>query len=100
MGPPTVHVYLKPTEAGFIDSQLINYSDRSNLDIIGMDSRLLKTGASAIIPSLRNIFNMSLRRGDLHVPHDWKCAQITPIYKGKESLKNVEITVQWQSFVM
>ena len=64
--------------------QLINYSDGSNLDILGMDSRLLKIGASAITPSLCNIFNMSIRSGDL--PQDWKCAKITPIYKGKGSL--------------
>ena len=83
--PQSMYTFdLNPTEAGFIYKQLIHYSDRSNLDILGMDSRLLKIGASAITPSLCNIFNMSIRSGDL--PQDWKT--------------NAEITAQYQSLVM
>ena len=45
----------------------------------GLSARLLRDAASVISDPLSKLFNMSLYRGKL--PHDWKCANITPVYK-------------------
>ena len=45
-----------------------------------MNSSLLKLAAPLIAPSLTHIMNLSLCLGI--VPSDWKCARVTPIYKG------------------
>ena len=45
----------------------------------GLPSRILKILAPQIAPILTFIFNQSLQTGTL--PHDWKSANITPIFK-------------------
>ncbi len=80
--PQSIHVFqLNAIHVNFIYEQLNLLKDKSNLDIINMDSRLLKLGASVIAPSITVLFNKSLSSGV--IPNDWKCATVTPIYKGK-----------------
>ena len=54
----------------------------------GLSARLLREAAPVISDPLSKLFNMSLNRGKL--PRDWKCANITPVYKngGKEYVSN------------
>ena len=68
------------TEATILD-HLTNMSSDSKLDVLDMDSRLLKISCSVITPSLTSIFNQSLNKGTITEP--WKTARISPIYKGK-----------------
>ena len=65
-------------------------SSESKLDVIDMDTRLLKISCSVITPSLTCIFNISLNKGTITEP--WKThnhrtmedtAHISPIYKDK-----------------
>ena len=60
---------------------LSELSNDSNLDVLDMDSRLLRLGASILAPSLTRLFNKSLE--ERYVPEDWKFARVTPVYKGK-----------------
>ena len=53
----------------------------SSLDVIDMDSKLLKLAAKQIAPSLSYLFNLSLSMG--MIPEDFKLARVTPIFKGK-----------------
>ena len=57
--------------------------NRSNTDILGIDSKLLYISRFIISNSLSSLYNLSL--STCHVPADWKQAKITPIYKGKGS---------------
>ncbi|KAJ8026320.1 RNA-directed DNA polymerase from mobile element jockey [Holothuria leucospilota] len=50
----------------------------------GLPSRILKLLANQIAPVLTEIFNCSLRSGEL--PEDWKKANITPIFKKGEKV--------------
>ena len=52
-----------------------------SVDILDMDTKLLKLSASYIAPSIAYILNLSLHSGVF--PSDFKIARITPIYKGK-----------------
>ena len=54
----------------------------------GIPSKVLKTCAEAIAPSLTCIFNLSLRTGQL--PSDWRSANITAIYKQKGNRNKAE----------
>ena len=56
-------------------------SDDCHLDVLNMDTRLLKRGAVLLAPSITNLLNLSLCCGTL--PLDWKLARVTLIYKGK-----------------
>jgi exonuclease III len=55
--------------------------NRSNVDILDMDSRLLSLSANITCSSLTYIINMSIETSTL--PDDWKLARVTPIYKNK-----------------
>ncbi|XP_071944256.1 uncharacterized protein [Antedon mediterranea] len=48
--------------------------------IDGISARLLKIASSQISQSLAFLFNWSLRSGV--IPSEWKCAKVTPLYKG------------------
>ena len=61
--------------------ELLKLPMRTNLDIIDIDSYMLRLSAPAIAASLTHIFNLSLYHGSL--PSDWKIARITAIYKQK-----------------
>ena len=80
-------------DVNFIFKMLNQLSTKSNLDILSMDSRLLRAGANAIAPYLCSIFNISLSSGEL--PLEWKSAKVTPIYKG-----NVATTVPYLSLAI
>ena len=63
--------------------QLKSLPDRPKLDVLNIDSKLMKLSADYIAPSLYQIFNLTLTQN--YIPSDWKKAKITPIYKGKGS---------------
>ena len=65
----------------FIYNQPLLLKDKFNTDIINIDSKMMKIGSNAIASSLTVIFNLSVYSGE--IPIDWKCAKVTPIYKGK-----------------
>jgi hypothetical protein len=80
--PRAIHSFeLQSISVDFIYDQLLLLKDQSNNDIINIDSKMMKIGSSAIAPSLTMILNLSISSGEL--PSDWKCAKVTPIYKGK-----------------
>ena len=54
---------------------------RSKLDVLDIDSKLLRMSAAYIAPQLTRIFNLSLESGV--IPTNLKTAKIIPIYKGK-----------------
>jgi hypothetical protein len=60
---------------------LQNLPDKPNLDILGIDAKLLKVIATDIVLQLTHLLNLSVQNG--YVPLDWKLAKVTPIYKGK-----------------
>ena len=60
---------------------LLKLGNKSSLDIIDMDNKLLCLASPIIAPLLCHIFNLSLCNGI--VPSDWKLARVTPIYKGQ-----------------
>ena len=64
--------------------QLQKLDSDSCLDVLDMDSKLLKLGAELLCDSLTHLFNLSLETSV--VPSDWKLSRITPIYKGKGCL--------------
>ena len=53
----------------------------SNLDVLDIDSKLLRIAAELLTPSVTRILNHSLISGV--VPQDWKIARVTPLYKEK-----------------
>ena len=62
---------------------LLKLSDSSHLDVLNMDTRLLRLSSNLIHVSLCSIMNLSLLSGI--TPCDWKIARVAPIYKGKGS---------------
>ena len=65
----------------FIFKCLSSLGCSSSMDILEMDTKLLKIAARLIAPSFAFVCNLSLRQGV--VPLDFKLARVTPIYKGK-----------------
>lgn len=61
--------------------------DRSNLDLLYMDSKLLRISADIIAPFVTKMFNLSITSGK--VPSDWKIARVTPVYKNKGSHSDI-----------
>ena len=57
--------------------------NRNTLDVLDMDSLLLRKSALVIAPAPTHIFNLSLYHGI--IPNDWKMARITPIFKNKRT---------------
>ena len=53
----------------------------SNLNVLDIDSKLLRTAAALLTPSVTRILNNSRISGI--VPQDWKITPVTPVYKGK-----------------
>ena len=77
-----IHIFqLQSIGINFIYNQLLLLKDKSNNDIINIDCKMMKIGSSAIAPPLTIPFNLSVYSGE--IPIDWKCAKVTPIYKGK-----------------
>ena len=63
--------------------QLKSLSHDSHLDVLDMDTKLLRYGATLLAPSITQVLNHSLMSGSL--PSDWKLARVTPVFKGKGS---------------
>ena len=63
--------------------KLKSLSYESHLDVLDMDTKLLRYGADHLATSVTAIMNQSLKIGNL--PSDWKLARVTPVYKGKGS---------------
>ena len=85
--PESIHTFeLQPVDTSFIARQLQILKDNSNLDILNIDTKLLKAGAHIIAPSLSVLLNLSINEG--RIPDDWKSAKVTPIYKGKGSIED------------
>ncbi len=61
--------------------ELKGIPDKSNIDVLGIDGKILRIAASCISESLTHLFNLSLCTGI--IPTDWKKARVVPIYKGK-----------------
>ena len=61
-------------------------SNRSSIDIIDFDRKLLRLASAVIARSLTDLYNMSLMTGI--VPNDWKFARVTPIYKGNGDIND------------
>ena len=59
---------------------------KSKVDVLTFDSKLLNISADIIAPSLTHIFNMSIESG--YVPKDWKLAKVSPAFKGKGEPSN------------
>ena len=79
--PECLHQFkFNEIQVASVFKQLRQLSYESHLDVLGMDTRLLRLVAIHIAPSLTNVLNMSLKVGV--VPADWKLARVTPIYKG------------------
>ena len=83
-GPESVYNYIfKNVSEGEIYEYLLKLPDKSNNDILGFDSKLLRIAASVICKPLAFMINISFNTGV--VLSDWKKARICPIYKGKGS---------------
>ena len=70
----------------FIDVQrndlinlLLSLSDKTGMDILGFNRRLVRHAGEHIVDSLSCIINDSLSNGTF--PDDWKLARVTPVYK-------------------
>ena len=61
---------------------ILSLSWDRNLNVLDIDSKLLRIAAELLTPSVTRILNHSLISGV--VPQDWKIARLTPVYKGKE----------------
>ena len=67
-----------------IKKELMSLNTQANLDILGIDRKLLQLSANLISPSLCAIFNESISKQFIH--SDFKKARVTPIFKnGAES---------------
>ena len=64
-------------------ARLCDLSPRSSLDVLNMDSKLLRIGSLEIVKPLTHVINVSINEG--HVHEDWKLARVTPVYKGSGS---------------
>jgi hypothetical protein len=81
-GPESIYKFSFDTILGTDVTKLLKQlSVKSSLDVLNFDSKLLRLSHGHISDHLTLMFNLSLRDGV--VPHDWKYARITPIYKGK-----------------
>ena len=68
-------------------TKLLRLSGTTSLDVLELDTYLLKLAAHLIAPSLSHVFNLSLYQGVL--PDDFKFARITPVFKNKGNLSDV-----------
>ena len=78
--PESIHDFIfSPITEDFVFKELNKLTLSSNLDILGIDSKLLKISMHYIFGPLTYIFNLSLQSGCM--PDDWKRARVNPIYK-------------------
>ena len=70
-----------------ITEQIHKLPNRSNLDLLNMDSKLLLLSARTIAPFIAHLFNISITSG--RIPNDWKIARDTPVFKNKGSSNDI-----------
>ena len=75
-----------PISVDFVRSQLILLEPESYLDVLHMDSKLIRLAADTICHAITYIINLSLQTGI--IPTGWKMARVTPIFKDKGSRQN------------
>jgi hypothetical protein len=81
-GEKSMHDFtIQPCTVELVEKQLNKLPDKPNIDILGLDCKLLRATANIIAPSLTTIFNLSIKTGI--VPQEWKLNKVTPAYKGK-----------------
>jgi hypothetical protein len=77
-GPKSIYKFkMNQIHNSDVLKHLQNVRDKPNLDILGIDAKLLKVIATDIVLQLMHLLNLSVQNG--YVPLDWKLA----IYKGK-----------------
>jgi hypothetical protein len=83
-GPPSIHKFefTRISESEVLQC-LNQIENKSKPDVLGIDAKLLFIARHFVAYSLTKMFNLSINRGD--IPHEWKMAKVTPIYKGKGS---------------
>ena len=74
---------MEPISESAVHKSLSRLGCDSNLDILDLDSKLLKIAAPLIETFLTSVFNYSLQNGIVF--NDWKYSRVTPIYKGTGS---------------
>ena len=71
---------IPPINSDFIVKQLQSIDNKKAVGLDGLNVKLLKQTAPAIVASLTKICNLSIETGVF--PSQWKQARITPIHKG------------------
>ena len=72
----------EPIRESCVENIILSLSWDRNLNVLDIDSKLLRIAAELLTPSVTRTLNHSLISGV--VPQDWKIARLTPVYKGKE----------------
>ena len=75
----------KPIRNSNVLKKLNKLPDKSKLDLLNFDCKLMRIAACQIAPHITSLFNLSIREGKL--PAFWKRAKVTPIYKGKGKIE-------------
>ena len=98
--PSSIHdLNIQTIDSNFVLSEILKFKDKSNLDVINMDSRLLKLAAHVICDSVSQIINICIEHGIL--PADWKLSKVTPIYKKIRVLRTIVVIIgQYRLYVM
>ncbi len=64
------------------------------MDVLDMDSRLLKAAATVLAPSLTHLLNISIKF--MFIPTVWKLTRVIPVYKGRALVLTMVITDLFQ----
>ena len=87
------HFILRDASANEIETIIKNLSVNKATGPDNLPAKLLKHVAATIALPLTHILNQSFRTGS--VPDQWKCARVTPIFKGGEKKTVWKIIVQF-----
>ena len=84
LGPDSIYSFqFENITVESVFNELKKCKSASSLDVLDMDSKLIRCAAGKFAFNLCHIINMSISHS-LVVP-DWKKARVCPIYKGKGS---------------
>ncbi len=70
-------------QADDVQTLLNRLPDTSNLDVLGMDSKLLRLGSRVLSKSVSKLINLCIHNGIF--PTELQKARVTPVYKNKGS---------------
>ena len=79
--PPSSTFSFFEIDQSFIFNKISQLKNKTGLDSLELDNKILKYASGFISASLAHLFNLSLYSGE--IPCDWKKAVVTPIYKGR-----------------